>query len=131
MVVPTLVQGASEKKHTGQDAGGEVKSPASDKWGFRGQRDTPKDVSGQWVATPDAQQPEAGTVEDGELGIFCTRLSGGAGEVEAPPMEQGLRTRPGGSSLRDEGGWAQTPVRSCTWSQIIWVQIPAPSTHQL
>lgn len=104
MVVPTPEQGASEEQ-TCQDAGERRVPYISEKLSFRGQRDTPKHVSSQQVATPNAQQPEVGHSRGRRRGHPCSGLFRGAREVEALPHEQGPRTRPGGWPLGTRHGW--------------------------
>lgn len=83
--------GASGKERTGQ--GTERQSPASGELTFRGQRNTPEDVSSQKVAFPNAQQSEGGRGRGWSLGHPCTGLRRGGRGGEALPTEQGLRTR--------------------------------------
>lgn len=137
IVVAILGQGASEKEQMGQGTERQRKSPASEELTFRGQRNSPKDVSSQKVAIPKAQQSEGGHSRGRSLGHPYTGLLRGGRGGEASPTEQGLAPgRKGASPLRDRHGWEWTLVlrslpHGSTWSQTTWVQIPAATPRQL
>lgn len=119
-VVALLGQGASGKEQTGQGTERQRKSPALDELTFRGQRNTPEDVSSQQVAIPNARQSEGGHSRGRSLGHPYTGLLRGGRGGEASPTEWELRTRPEGSITPQGQAWLGVDTGA---------QEPAPRQH--